>query len=55
MLVNSWSAVENKTIANCFRKAGFTAARQLSELADETEEVVDVEDMCHGQADHIKK
>jgi hypothetical protein len=55
MLANSWNAVENETIANCFRKAGFTAARQLSKLADETEEVVDVEGMCHSQPDHVKK
>ena len=41
MLANTWNAVRNNTIANCFRKAGFTAARRLSELAAETEEVVD--------------
>jgi hypothetical protein len=42
MLANTWNAVENKTIANCFRKAGFTAARRFSELTAKTEEVVDL-------------
>jgi hypothetical protein len=40
MLATSWNAVEDKTIANCFRKAGFTAARQLSHATD-VSEIVD--------------
>ena len=43
LLVKAWNEVEEKTIVNCFRKAGISPEAQLSAVNNEDDPFKDIE------------
>ena len=47
ILVSSWEAASAQTIANCFRKAGFTSEAQNAAITDADDPFSDLKESLH--------